>query len=540
MGKSSRRKGQDRAGAGTERAARPRQADVEDTRERRGSTLRLADPRLPPAAVAGLIASEFPDWAGAGSAAHWRLQGGVPEEEVSEVLRLLWASAADPPGVAVLSFAAAVAHAAGDEEAEHHYAEGLLARARATGGDRLWLDAVRFLSGNGHPGEAIELAEPYLRDHPDHSGAAFTYSLMLREAGGLPSPGDRERAALERFADASGLAEVKRAVMEFMGRTEWGELVTSKGASALDLVPGERLSAPVLDVCANLALEAAVRGTQSGIEGMTPKQLIELYQGGHQPRTVLTAFAADPGTPAVLARRAAHWAEHAHYGLWQLIRPTADPGVACLDLASGIRRYAAFPAGALDGVPRWSVWLGGVIPVDGVWRATGTGTWLSPAEADAVAEAVDMAAEKLIMTTSGGMPLAEMLPPEPIPYRNAPPWGVRWDFFDPLDARYAPGVSSMVMMLAARIVADVELHRASHPQDAAGHLAPVSEAWLDEPQAALHRLTPRQAADEGTPYQMLLESLLRQFEYQADLAGPFRRPGLDLAWLRQELGLGGD
>ena len=193
---------------------------------------------------------------------------------------------------------------------------------------------------------------------------------MLREAACLPAPGDRERAALERFVDRSGLAEFKRAVMTFMERTEWGDLFKSKAASALDLVPGRRLTAPALEVCANLALEAAVKGTESGIEGKTPKQLIELYQGGHRPQTVLTAFAAAPGTPAVLARRAADWAEHAHYGLWQLIYPSPAPGVPCLDLASGIRRYIAFPPRALDGVPRWTVWLGGVIPVDGVWRAT--------------------------------------------------------------------------------------------------------------------------------------------------------------------------
>ena len=39
---------------------------------------------------------------------------------------------------------------------------------------------------------------------------------------------------------------------------------------------------------------------------------------------------------------------------------------------------------------------------------------------------------------------------------------------------------------------------------------------------------------------MLLESLLRQFEYQADMAGPFARPGVALTRLRAELGMGGE
>ena len=537
MGKSSRRKRQGRPSAGTERTARELADRVE---ERADSVLRLTDPQVPPAEVADLIAAKFADWVSAGTVAQMRLRNGVPAAEVSEVLRLLLADASELPGLAVLSFAVAVAHAEGDEETERRYTTELLARARDAGGESLCLDVARFISGNGHPGEAIELAEPYLRDHPGDKGAAFTYSVMLREAAGLAEPGDRERAALERFADRSGLADVKRAVMAYMERTEWGDLVTSKGASTLDLIPGRRLSAPVLDVCAGLALEAAVKGTESGIEGMTPKQLIELYRGGHQPQTVLTAFAADPDTPADLARRAADWAEHAHYGLWQLIDPAGKPGVPCLDLASGTRRYIAFPPGALDSVPRWTVWLGGVIPVDGVWHATGTGIMLSPTEADALAETIDRAMEKLVMTTAGGMPLAEMLPPEPVPYRKAPPWGVRWDYFDPGDERYALFVSSTVMMLAARLVADVELHRASHPEDAAAHPAPASEAWLDEPQPALHGLTPRDATEADASSQMLLESLLRQFEYQAALAGPFAKPGADPARLRRELGLGGE
>jgi hypothetical protein len=538
MGKSNRRKGQHRTEAGTERNA-PHQAD--HARDQVDSSLLLTDPGLSPAEVARLIASEFADWAGAGTVARARLRDGVPAEEVSQVLRLLRATGGDPPGLAVLSFAAAVAHAEGDEEAEHRYTTELLARVRDAEGGRPWHDAVRFISYIGHPGEAIELVEPYLRDHPDDKGIALTYSVMLREAAGLPAPGVREKAALERFADPSGLAEVKRAVMAFMDRTEWGELIRAKGADTLDLIPGKRLTAPALQECADMALEAAVRGTQSGIEGLSVKQLIELYESGHRPQTVLTAFAADPETPAHLARRAADWAEHAHYGLWQLTFPSARPGVNCTDLASGTSRYVAFPPGTLDGVPRWMVWLGGVIPVDGVWRATGTGIRLSPAEADAMAETIAKATEKMIMTTSDRMPLAEMLPPEPVPYQDAPPWGVRWDYFDPRDdALYTATISSAVMMLAARLAADVELHRASHPQDAAGYPAPISGAWPDEPHQALHGVTPRDAAEADTPSQILLESLLRQFEYQADLTGPFGRTGVNLDRLRQELGWGGE
>jgi hypothetical protein len=529
MGNSERKK-PGGATPGAERAARSRpQAQAGHPGGRAHSILGLLGPQLSAAEVAERVAAEFADAVSAGTIARMRLDGGVPVREVAETSRLLRASAAEPPGLGVLSFAATVAHAEGDEQAEHGYTEQMLARAHAAGDDGLWLHVVRFISGTGHPGEAIELAEPYLRDHPDDQNAAFIYAVMLREAAGLAHPGARERAALERFADRSGLAEVKRAVVAFMDRTKWRELVQNRAADDLALVPSKNLPPAGQKECAALAFEAAVRGAEDGIAGLTAKQLIELYRDGHRPKTALTEFAADPGSPAVLARRAADWASHAHHGLWQLMDPSMQPGVWGTDLASGTRRYIQFPPGTLNGSARWTVWLGGVVPVDGIWRATGTGIRLSPAEGDAVAETISQAVDKLIMTTSGGVPLAETLPPEPIPYGQAPPWGVRWDHFEPRDPRYTQVASGTIMMLAARIAADVAWHRAEKPPDHGTGPGPIPGAWLDECLLALHGLTPREAAQADTPHAMLLESMLRQFEYQ----------GIDVARLRAELDLGG-
>jgi hypothetical protein len=535
MGKSSRRKGH-----GPEKSEHAKRAALERLMAKAETLSRLSEAGTPPAEVAALIAARFPDWAGAGSVVASRLRAGAPVSDVEEIGGLLLAGAGDPPALAVLSFAAAAAHAAGDEEAEHGHTARLLARASDADGDRPWLDAVSMISNLGHPGEAIELIEPYARDRPGDQSAGYSYSFMLQEAHRLAGAGEKERAALERFADASGLAELKRAVMGFMDRTEWGDLIRVKSARTLDLLPQESLTVPALDECASLALEAAVKGTDSAADGKTPKQLIEMHQAGHQPRTVLTEFAADPDTPAFLGRRAVAWAEHAHYGLWQMIYPDPSPGVGCVDVATGVRRYVAFPPGLLDGTPRWTVWLGGVIPVDGVWRPAGNGVRLSPLEADALAEAVDKAVEKLIMTTSGGMPLAEMLPPEPIPYGQARPWGVHWDCVDPPGEHYRLGVSSVVMMLAPRLAADVELHRSSYQRDVTSPALPASEAWLDQPNTALGGVTPRAAAAGDTLDNMRVEALIRQFEYQADLAGPFAKPGADLDRLRRELGMGGD
>jgi hypothetical protein len=96
-----------------------------------------------------------------------------------------------------------------------------------------------------------------------------------------------------------------------MRRTKWGELVQNRAANDLTLVPCNSLPSAVQEECAALAFEAAVKGAEDGIDGMTAKQLIDLYRGGHQPKTALTEFAADQESSPALARRAADWANHA-------------------------------------------------------------------------------------------------------------------------------------------------------------------------------------------------------------------------------------
>ncbi|MGE5290025.1 MAG: hypothetical protein ACM3ML_23130 [Micromonosporaceae bacterium] len=61
-----------------------------------------------------------------------------------------------------------------------------------------------------------------------------------------------------------------------------------------------------------------------------------------------------------------------------------------------------------------------------------------------------------------------------------------------------------------------------------------SSGW-DEQVPALRGRTPRQAArGKERP---LLEALLRQFEYEADLLAVGGKSGVDTRWLRDELGM---
>lgn len=417
------------------------------------------------------------------------------------------------------------------------YVADLLARQQETA-DQDWLAALQRMGERGHPGEAIEQIEPFMRDHLHDEHAALTYAQLLRRAAATEPKGDRERGALERFGDRSGLAETKRAVAQFLEQhPDWDEFVKERAVQDLELVPGKRLSAEAVSECAALIWEANVRGADLAIRGKSDKQLRGLHRGNHQPRTPLLAFADDPATPPHLARRAADWAEYGHYGLWQVRDPAPSPGVQGMDLASGTSRYLDFPPGKLDGVAPWSVWLGAAIPVDGVWRITGTGIMLSPDEGDAVTEAVQKAVSTMI-STAQGMPLAELDPAEPVPYDDPPPHGVRWQYFTPLGPMYAIGSSNTLMMLAGRLLADVALHRARGPRPGkfAQDPAPATDGWADARLQKLDGLTPRQAAGADVPHKMLLESMLRTFEYRAALA----LPGEDLApvpALRQTLSM---
>jgi hypothetical protein len=75
----------------------------------------------------------------------------------------------------------------------------------------------------------------------------------------------------------------------------------------------------------------------------------------------------------------------------------------------------------------------------------------------------------------------------------------------------------------------------AHP----GGQAPAAEGWesywLDEKVPGLGTRTPRQV--RGSADWPLLEAMLRQFEYEADLLGQRGDRGVDTDWLRRQLDL---
>jgi hypothetical protein len=172
--------------------------------------------------------------------------------------------------------------------------------------------------------------------------------------------------------------------------------------------------------------------------------------------TPLREFAADPATAGELAARASEWDRHVRFGIWQvqMQEPETAPGVWCTELVSGMRRYTQFPAAALDGAAPWSVWLGALVPTDGIWRSTGNGIWLSPLEGDAVAEYAEQAVWHVLEELSG-VPRDRLPEPGEIRFGQAEPYCVRWETGEEPEPEFGENISPVIARLATVLASRV-------------------------------------------------------------------------------------
>jgi hypothetical protein len=457
VAKSNHRKRQDRAKASARRAEESRlRARAERQQQVAGRYSRLLDPQSSPAEVAELLAAELPDSIIAGAMAQMRVSLGVPPQEVAETARLMLASAPKPPDAGALAVAAWAAHHTGDEDAEHRYARELLARADADGDAGQWLEVIRSVSWRGHPGEACELIEPYLREHPDDGLAAELFAETVARAHRAAEPGEQERAALTRYADQSGIEELRDAIGSFLERTDWGEKIRKRVVAERAALEQEYWRPADRDAFEALALEVAIKFPADSEDAPAPAPADDPVE------TVLRAFAVGCGCRE-LADRASAWDDHVHYGVWQLPDPVPAPGVWCTDLVSGTRRYAQFPVPLPDEVASWAVWLGALVPVDGIWRSSGNGVWLSPVEGDALAEYVDQAVHLGAQLISGVA--RDQLPEfEPVRFGQAEPYCVRWETGETPQADLADFASAITAGMIARLASQVWWKRAASPR----------------------------------------------------------------------------
>ena len=453
MAKSNRRKRQDHVKAVAKRAEQARRrAKAEREQLTAERYRRLLDPRTSPADVAGILASELPDSLVASAMMQIRLGSGVLIEEVAETARLMLASTTGPPPIGTLSVAAFAAHVAGDEDAERRYASELLVRADAVDDPGLRLEVIRAASVRGHPGEACELIAPYLRECPDDELAAEVYADALAAAHAEAAPGERERAALTRYGDRSGSKALRTAIDAFLSRTEWGATVRKWADVERSRLEAEYWQAAERDQFDALAVEVAVTYPVAGISGAPEAD--RAASGDDPVNTPLRAFAADPATAGELAGQASEWDRHVRFGIWQVGEPETAPGVWCTELVSGMRRYTQFPAAVLDGAAPWSVWLGALVPADGIWRSTGNGIWLSPLEGDAVAEYAEQAVWHVLEELSG-VPRGRLPEPGEIRFGQAEPYCVRWETDEEPDPEFGENISPVIARLTTVLASRV-------------------------------------------------------------------------------------
>jgi hypothetical protein len=556
VAKSSKRRKQDQAKAAHKRAEQARRkARDELVQQLTLAMQRLLDPQTPPAEVADLVMLSVADDAYlAARVVQRRIDAGVEPHDIAEAGRHLLAAYTEEPPAGALAFAAVAAHADGQEEEEHRLTAQLLDAGRA-GDVTAWLDVLDYVTVPWHPDETTELLEPYLVEHPEDFRGHRIYARAIRAVYQMVDESERASSApLARFADRTALAVTREALDAYLERTAWGERVRLIAAGHFEDARGDDLPDEERAVFAALTVELALLSADDGDDrddDLPAEDLLRQAEEEPRRQTLLEAFAAAPETPGELARRARDWNEGVVYGLWRMEAPTADPGVWVRDMVTGMPKYAEFPPGALEGAPPWTTWLGGLLPVDGIWRSTGVGLRLSPAEADAIGEYVDAAVQVLAVSLAGDSSLDVPAKP-PIRFGQAEPYGVISEFDEPMAGEYAAFVSKVVAAVVPESAIEVLRYRAAPPRkrdmvfgssaqlltqaDAAPVTVDQAKAWLDEAIPALQGLTPREAADSDDRMDLFrLESLLRQFEYEAGPAEAAGQAGMNVAWLRAEL-----
>ena len=462
MASSNRRKKQNRAKAAAKHAeARRRRAATARIRAVQARLSRIYDPGTSAAELAVLLAEHYQGVPVAGWLASALLREGSSLGRLQDAAKLML-TGQGASSLTALTFAAAVAGAAGDAGEERRLIDQALAAAEA-GDPDVRLEVIDFISTSGHAAEAVELLEPRLKEAPDDGWAGDLYGAAIERAYAAACADEtaaRERAAVHRFADRTGLVALRDAVSAFLDGTELGEAVRARVTEELSVTDDLDWSPEDRVAFGKLAEEMAWLTVDSGQdEDETPDDIGDLLADDDSAGTPLRAFAADPSTPAVLAARALAWHEHIQYGLWRIDDPVPAPGLRCTDIVSGTERYVEFPPEATAGLPRWTVWLGGMVPVDGIWRSAGVGVRLSPAEADAAAESINEAALAMLQALAG----EPEVPPTPIPFGHAEPHGVYADDQEPVSAEMASLMGKVAGAMITRIAADVHRYRATPP-----------------------------------------------------------------------------
>jgi hypothetical protein len=515
MAKSNRRRKLDRAkreARDTQKrvSAQRRRAAEDSVAEALAAYARILDPEVAVSEVADLIGGQYDGSAISLFLIARLVEAGSSPERLADISAAMLAADGEDgarPSMTALTFAAEVARAAGDSSRVRELLDQALTRANDPY-DQVHL--TNNLRASGRLADAILLLEARLRDEPDDDYAVELYGVAIQEAyehAHLESPfddcpcgqgtrwpdccGPREQAALDRFADRTAMKELADAIIAFLARTPFGGAVAGEADDVAQAYDDVEWTAAERDAFRALIVEHALLTARPRAYDLADDDDEDV----NETMLPLGAFAADPSVPKVMAARAETWRTKIHYGLWRIDSRSAAPGLWCTDICTGVIGYAEFPAHLAGPWPRWSVWLGALVPVDGIWRATGAGLQLSPTEADAAAELLQEAIAHLVSELAGKKRRPARRPVEPMRFGLAEPHGVAVDSQDPVEGDLAHLIGVVVGSLLPRIVSEIQLHRSSssalRTTDADEMRLISAEISVDDSEQAADRLAAR-------------------------------------------------
>jgi hypothetical protein len=176
-------------------------------------------------------------------------------------------------------------------------------------------------------------------------------------------------------------------------------------------------------------------------------------------------FAADSSASPAQAEAARRWADTIHFGLWQLEQPPAGPaGCHLTDLVTSVAHFVPLDPASAGPLARWSVLLGALVCVDGVWRPAAPMLPLSPLEGDALAELVERMSELVGAELSGKPRPRSRAAARPAPFGTARPHGVIAAARNPAPPPAARLLNMITGSALARLIAEVAAYRLGGPR----------------------------------------------------------------------------
>lgn len=292
-----------------------------------------------------------------------------------------------------LAFAAQVASVEGD----HTRAASLMEAAWSAGDGNDALRQVRavVLVAAGRILEALPDIDALCAEKPDNycpqalrAEALTLVERRVAEPPGVACPCGSSRSygdccrggdleALRRFGDRVELDALGATLLEHLERQDGFSLRAAEewrqacGPWWRDDSPLTRSERVLRDLWV-AGWTASVHGDDNAWVGAAPRS-----------PTVLEAFAALPETRRHHSDLVDAWVGAARLGMWQVEPDQRGPGVMVVDLLTSVKIYARIDPSVRDEVAcPWSVLVGWMVPVGGMWRSLPGHVVLSPAEAD--------------------------------------------------------------------------------------------------------------------------------------------------------------